>query len=292
MQRRATRRPGSPLDLNKRRHRDTELACLFGVTSAKVAPWVGAAAYCQFLEDLEFQPLLSDEYAFIWTAIGVPRPTVLADCWPWFRMVCCTLHILPETASIEDVWDRLRLSAPVDAIATHHPTDTQKQACLIGIFSVLCWGSMTLKPIMHWEDLESTPRLLVQQPLRLQKDRHQHGLKLEIVRRPVHAIFRNFRKIMSTSRWQQPIGGSISSTNPKCPDCAGATNVGLSTVLYKSTLNYDSLKTIGKIRLRWVDSLSSHLDFDSQNRCLSIFRFPSFCALGALEKSRGPIFDG
>lgn len=292
MQRRATTRSESPLEPVKRRDRNTDLACLFGVTSDEVAPWVGAAAYCQFLEDHEFQPLLSDEYAFIWTAIGVPRPTVLADCWPWFRMVCSTLHLLPDTASIEDICDGVRYHASVDANATHHPTDTEKQACLIATFSVLCWGSMTLRPILHWKTVAATPRLLVRQHLQSQKDHHQQGLRIEIVRRPVHAVFRNFRKVMSTSRWRQPIGGSASGESLKCPHCATASSWGGSTVLYKSTLNYDSLKTIGKIRLTWVDELSNHLDFDSQNRCLSVFRFPSFCALGALEKSRGPIFDG
>ncbi|KAG8161272.1 hypothetical protein KVR01_009536 [Diaporthe batatas] len=292
MQQRATTKSDSPLDTIKRRHRNTDLACLFGVTSDVVARWVGAAAYCQFLEDREFKPLLSDEYAFIWKAIGEPRPTVPAECWPWFRTVCSALHLVSDTASIEDICDQVRYSALVDTTTTPHPTDAEKLACLIGVFSVLCWGSMTLTPILHWKTIASPPRLLIRQSLQSQNDHHQQGLKIDIVRRPVHAIFRNFRKIMTTSRWRQPIGGSISGDNPKCPHCAATGGVGGSTVLYKSTLNYDSLKTIGKIRLRWVHELSSHLDFDSQNRCLYIFRFPSFCALGALGKSRAPIFDG
>lgn len=230
----------------------------------------------------------------MWTVLGVPHPTHPADCWPWFRVVCSIIHMLHEAASIEDVWDGVRSSAPVNTVATRQPTDTENQACLIGIFSVLCWGSITLQPILSWDDLGPTPRLLVRQPSQSQTgDHHQHGLRMDIVRRPIHAIFRNFRKTMSTTRWRQPIGGSSASDSAKCYHCANeSTNTEESTVLFTSTLNYDSLKTIGKIRLRWVDDLSSHLDFDSQNRSLSVFRFPSLCALGALEKSRGPIFDG
>lgn len=193
VQKHTTQRPNDPIYGDKERHRVADLECLFGLPMAKLAPWVGASAYCRFLEDVKFQPLLSDEYAFMWTVLGVPHPTHPADCWPWFRVMCSIIHMLREAASIEDVWDGVRSSVPVNTVATRQPTDTENQACLIGIFSVLCWGSITLQPILSWDDLGSTPRLLVRQPSQSQTgDHHQHGLRMDIVPRPIHAIFRNF----------------------------------------------------------------------------------------------------
>lgn len=59
-----------------------------------------------------------------------------------------------------------------------------------------------------------------------------------------------------------------------------------STALYVSSLNYASLKTISKVKLVWVNSLTNHLDFNATSRQLSIFRFPSYCAISTLESHK------
>ncbi|KAL8926614.1 MAG: hypothetical protein Q9172_001713 [Xanthocarpia lactea] len=100
---------------------------------------------------------------------------------------------------------------------------------------------------------------------------------MDIVRRPIPAVFNTLKRLLFLSRWQQPTDNGWSDK---------------SVTLYLSTVNYRSLQTIGKIRIRWVDDLSSHLDFDSATRGLSVFRFPTFCALNTLRNSRDPVFDG
>jgi hypothetical protein len=245
------------------------LRSLFGLPEGQLRRWPGAKAYCQYLEKC-FQPLLANEYAFVWSVIGEPRPQIVAQCWPWFNTVSSAIRVTKKDSSVEEIWDSLRSSKSV--INAPKPTDLEKAACLVAIFSVLCWGTMTLQPRLNWTDFKASPSLMVQQ-----QHPGQPGLKMDLVRRPIPAIFRNFQRITSTGRWRQPI--------------SGIKNEG-STALYASSLNYASLKVIGKIHLVWVDDLSSRLDFDSTNQCLSIFRFPSFCALSTLDDCRAPIFDG
>lgn len=47
--------------------------------------------------------------------------------------------------------------------------------------------------------------------------------------------------------------------------------------LYMPSLNYFSLLTVGRVRIRLVDTVTAHLAFDRPTRTLSIFRFPTFC---------------
>ncbi|KAF5000629.1 hypothetical protein FDECE_11166 [Fusarium decemcellulare] len=53
--------------------------------------------------------------------------------------------------------------------------------------------------------------------------------------------------------------------------------------LHESVLNYNSLQMFGKIRLQWVANKAAHLEFDPASRRLSLFRFPTVCALKAMQ---------
>jgi hypothetical protein len=62
---------------------------------------------------------------------------------------------------------------------------------------------------------------------------------------------------------------------------AGVTQIsgsGRNVVLYESGLNYFSLFTIGRVMLKWVDTLTGHLAFDRSTQTLSVFGYSSFCA--------------
>ncbi|KJZ68068.1 hypothetical protein HIM_09800 [Hirsutella minnesotensis 3608] len=53
--------------------------------------------------------------------------------------------------------------------------------------------------------------------------------------------------------------------------------------LYMSSLNIYSLSYFGQVSIRWTASISEHLHFDPATRQLSVFRFPTFCALLAVH---------
>ncbi|KAI9684530.1 MAG: hypothetical protein M1822_005618 [Bathelium mastoideum] len=250
------------------------LQCLFALTEDQLRVFPGAIAYCEYLERC-FQPLLADEFAFLWAALGEERPYKSVQCWPWFSAVCNAVWKLKyEDSSIEDVWECLKLFPNYRNAVK--PSERQLHACHVAIFSVLCWATMTLQPRLSWVNLNSgSPCLMVHQ-----QGSDQPGLKMDSVRRPIHAVFRQFHCTMLTNRWKHPVNESTTHG---------------STVLHVTSLNFASLSTIGKIRLQWVDNLTSHLDFDATNRCLSIFKFPSFCALNTLAAENSPpvpIFKG
>ncbi len=247
------------------------LHCLFGLPEEQLRNWPGAIAYCRYLEGC-FQPLLTQEYAVVWTTIGKHRPKMVAECWPWFNAVSFAVRKLKdENSSIEDVWDCL--GPPPSGTNITMPDTPEETAGLIAVFSVLCWGTMTLQPRLSWTDFKGSPSLMLHQ-----QQLDQPGLKMDFVRRPIPAIFRQFQRTMPRTRWRHPISESKDDG---------------STVLHVNSLNYKSLRVIGKIHLVWVNNLTSHLDFDATNRRLSIFKFPSFCALRTLADGQAPpVFEG
>ena len=56
-------------------------------------------------------------------------------------------------------------------------------------------------------------------------------------------------------------------------------------------LSYYTLSRVGNIKIQWVDSVSSHLDFVESRRILKLFRFPSFCYMMYHAKSDEPLFN-
>ncbi|KAL8966240.1 MAG: hypothetical protein Q9183_003458 [Haloplaca sp. 2 TL-2023] len=64
-------------------------------------------------------------------------------------------------------------------------------------------------------------------------------------------------------------------------------SVDLST----SVVNAFVLKRIGKLKIVWSDLLSAHLMYDQHTRTLTVFRFPTFCALYYPRASQRTLFD-
>ncbi|KAL8661629.1 MAG: hypothetical protein Q9202_005395 [Teloschistes flavicans] len=64
-----------------------------------------------------------------------------------------------------------------------------------------------------------------------------------------------------------------------------------SQVLSTSVVNIDVLIKVSKIHVVWSDLLSAHLLFDRTLRTLTLFRFPSFCALNLPQGKEMTLFD-
>jgi hypothetical protein len=244
----------------------TALTCLFGLPESQLQQWPGILAYGQHLQKC-FVPLLHTDYAGVWSELERPSPKTTLDCWPFFEAVVTKLHSLNgrTDSSIYEIWNDVVPRESTSPGANSIIERTPPPACAIALFAVLCWSSMTLQPCLMQSTDADFPSLRV------------HGIKLgqkmEFVERPIPKLFRNLQRTMKTKRWQRAIGR----------DAAGR-----STALLVPSLNYASLHTIGKIRLAWVGDLTSHLDFDAAKRQLSIFKFPSFCALTTLSDRNLP----
>lgn len=64
-----------------------------------------------------------------------------------------------------------------------------------------------------------------------------------------------------------------------------------SQVLSTSVVNIDVLTQVSKIHIVWSDLLSAHLLFDRTLRTLTLFRFPTFCALNLPREKEMTLFD-
>ena len=246
--------------------RMTALQALFGFTSEQmrqVRELPTITSWCRYLEDC-FEPFLAEQYAGIWSTIGLPRPQATSHCWALFRAVSHAVTKLDDAEySIEDVWRSVKPSPDAGAEA-----DARGDKCLIAVFAVLCWGSMILQPKLTWSDAAAAPCLAIHQ-----LPANHQGLKMDFVHRPIPAVFRNFQKVLARRQHtRRPV-----TVEP--------------TILFVSTINYHSLRTIGKVTLKWVENLSCHLNFDSRTRTLSVFRFPSFCALATIASDRNILFE-
>ena len=58
--------------------------------------------------------------------------------------------------------------------------------------------------------------------------------------------------------------------------------------LYHASLNIYALRYFGKVAIQWVETMSEHMRFNPVNRWLSLFRFPTFCALLTIRGDNAP----
>lgn len=254
------------------------LASVFRLPQSELLRWPGSQSFCHYLETC-FTPLLTPEYASIWRTLGRDTPASADGCWPLFRDVHAAITACGGESTIEDVWrkacggssDRARAPSPAAALLR-----TQQGPAFILVFSVLCWTTMALRPTLTWADFKGETSLMVgNQAL------DQGTLKIEpAVQRPIPALFRQFHRSMTISRWKHAIGEAKTTE---------------SEALEVSCLNYATLRDIASINLHWVSDLASHLDFDATRRRLSVYRFPTFCALSAIaagEEAPPPVLEG
>jgi hypothetical protein len=131
-------------------------------------------------------------------------------------------------------------------------TSPEKQQVLRAMFAVLCWTSATLKPIFDDETIATAI---------MNRNGRSAGGRLSVAAKtsseiefsielgqPLHVIFKSLR------------GRTVKA------DYSESTRSD--DVLYQSSLDYFSLLTIGRVKLKWVDTLTSHLAFDRSKRTL------------------------
>jgi hypothetical protein len=101
---------------------------------------------------------------------------------------------------------------------------------------------------------------------------------LDDVDEPLHALLSRFGHIIPQ---KIPFGG-VSSLGP----------LGIMSQDQRIDLSFVCFHTLyhaAHIRIKWVDCLSLHLEFDSRSKLLKIFRFPSFCLIMARNDSSSPL---
>ena len=136
-----------------------------------------------------------------------------------------------------------------------------RNSCWQAIFAILCWLTALVQP-------DATSR--------------EETFKF-LESHTVLAAKRPFTSLLHSSGHILP---KLTDLEKESPRPSGEQ----SSLIYVSSLNYWSLRTFGKVKLQWTDSLSAHLSFHQSNRTLYLFRFPSLCALNLETENAMPLF--
>jgi hypothetical protein len=231
--------------------------------------WPGIHVVCSRLE-AKFEALLRSEFGVIWKILKWEhrRPAERHDVWHWCLAVLQEFQKLQgtdggESGSMENIFLNLITGNSAQF------TTAEKDYALLAIFAVICWSSMVLDP-----DLDLPTGQTGRPSSAAGNGRHlsfrAKGMSMkdnlskiplsQTARRPIAKVFRGLRGVLDES-------GHSGAT-------VGDTDIG---TIHESSVNFSSLYTIGRVRIRWVEDLASHLVFDRQYRTLSVFCLPSFC---------------
>ena len=169
-------------------------------------------------------------------------------------------------ASIEEIVDYLHEQSDIMAKVTN------LSAKHLLVFAILGWQSMLYLPSFNTCSLDEFA--VHQAP-----DQPNSGL-----------IFDTFK--ISATLADRPMSILLKAYGNLLPARFELTRVASETSRVASSwlsinpfeVNAYMLQTLLRIDIRWVDTLSLHLDYDKSTRTLSLFRYPSFCAQMLQEK--------
>lgn len=236
---------------------------LFDIKPEILTIFPGIESYCDYLEHTAFQPLMDPAFGLIWELMCCTKPTNITNCWDWSLAVLQVTQLEYQEVSIHDIAERLEEQR--GSSKTNKGRVQDKSYLYIAIFGVLCWSSLVARPKMTFteavppgficllpHDLKST----LKYPTNKLKDR---------CRRPLLTTFRAFK----VQNW-------VDHSSQRMVD---GSRLRETDSLYEASLNIYSLRYFGNVTIQWVDTINEHLRFNPANRRLSLFRFPSFCAL-------------
>jgi hypothetical protein len=250
--------------------RNKAVKIIFGLSDVFSQQWPGCLLFYATLES-HLQELLQPGYGVIWKILGRPKPDQPCEVWYWCFAIVTIIFDTPSKSHGASAADPLSLESIYRVLIKTSTVDPRtinphgKRQTLRAIFATLCWLSLALKPVLkiataeqeqgHLMSVEADELLLVEDTFRT--------VSLDLFsKRPIGKLFRGFR-ISSQDIVSE-------SSNPYAR---------LDGTLHASSVNFHSLQTIAKLRFIWVDTLAAHLDWNPQERTVSIFRFPSTCVM-------------
>jgi hypothetical protein len=250
--------------------RNKAVQIIFGLPDEFLKQWPGCLLFYATLEGC-LQELLQQEYDVIWKILGRAKPAQSCEVWHWCYAILAIIFDAPKKSHEASAVDPLSLESIYRVLIKTGTADPRtidpcgKRQTLRAIFATLCWLSLALKPVLKKVTAQEEQDHLMPagaDELLLVKDTFR-TVSLELFsKRPIGRLFRGFR-ISS-----QDIVSELS--NPY------ARRDG---TLHASSVNFHSLQAIAKLRVVWVDTLAAHLDWNPQERTVSIFRFPSTCVM-------------
>ncbi|KAG9250321.1 uncharacterized protein F5Z01DRAFT_666467 [Emericellopsis atlantica] len=262
-------------------HQKKAVTQIFGVPVQALSEWPGLSVFSAHLED-QLKELLNDRFTVISKILNQSNSMTLIDLWHWVSLVLDSfdsLQVHDTDTSIERTFQEMvrRAGIPAGDVLMQ-----DKKQIIIAMFAVLCWCSAAIRPILDDNgymraDTDASPVTTTAQSICLTAENSSQLYSTRDLRRPLSKMFLSFRGRNMGRDQGEPNNGDT----PTRPMPGFHSD---SDVLHKSSLNYFSLYTIGKVRLKWVDTLTEHLAFDHSTRTLSLYRYPSHCAINILRQ--------
>ncbi|KAK2821084.1 hypothetical protein FQN49_007730 [Arthroderma sp. PD_2] len=239
---------------------------LFDIKAEDLKYLPGIDSYCDYLEHEAFQPLLGPDFDFIKSPVSHTNSRDVADCWDWSYAVLQVIRSEEPEISMHDILQRLKEQGW--SFKRDPGRHQDKSYPYIAIFGVLCWSSLVVRPRLVFTDGEvPNPTCLLPQGLKLTKSSSPHRPSDRYMR-PIPTTFRSFR----LQHWGDQSDERTQSGSSEMDS------------LHEASVNIYSLCYFGHVTVQWVDTISEHLRFNPANRRLSLFRFPTFCALLAIHE--------
>ncbi|RJE18831.1 hypothetical protein PHISCL_08832 [Aspergillus sclerotialis] len=240
---------------------------LFGLKPGTLAHFPGIKSYCDYLEREAFQALMDPIFDPIRCLVPCSSSLQVEDCWDWCIAVLQVLRSAQPETSIHDILRHLEEKAKVSEYELNKRRD--KSYLYLAIFAALCWTSMMVRPRLVFED-GMGPHLTCLLPDGVKQPKYSQNHRLaDRYMRPVLTTFRSFKQLYWGERLDEHAYGISRDADS----------------LYAASLSIYSLRYFGHVTIQWVDTISEHLRFNPANRRLSLFRFPSFCALLAVHSN-------
>ena len=238
---------------------------LFDIKPEALTNLPGIESYCDHLENAAFRPLMGPSFDKIWSLIPCANSMEIAACWDWSLAVLQVIRSDEPEISIHDILRRLEEQG--GNFKRNSGRCQEKSYLYIAIFGVLCWSSLVVRPRLVFTD-NASPNLTCLPPHGFKTTKNPISNKLgDKCMRPILAIFRSFK----LQHWGDR-SDERTQVGSRDTDC-----------LYEASLNIYSLRYFGHVTIEWVDTISEHLRFNPANRRLSLFRFPTMCALLAIH---------
>lgn len=276
--------------------RSQALNTLFGLSPTHLTEWEGLQTFLYHMETC-FRDLLDTRFAFIWKLMGQEPPSDPVLVWVWCLFVINTFKASKDPDPSIDKIGRKMLETARGAMTRRgdrcEPDHEEKTHMLQAIFAVLCWTSATLKPIvgddaMYLSKKSSNP------------DEFDEGGNVP----PEYVLFaNNCSRIYSSSQLRRPVSLMFHAYRLQVPTNASRgegtftcldlqpPGANYEDMLYEPSLTFDSLQMIGRVGIKWVDTLTAHLTFNRLTRELSVYRFPSFCVAKILSKHKVEVVE-
>lgn len=237
---------------------------LFKINSEALTNFPGIESYCDYLEHDAFQPLMGPTFGLIWSLISSTNPEEIADCWDWSLAVLQVIQSEQPEISIDDILRRLEEQS--ENSKQNLGRDQSRSYLYIAIFGVLCWASLVVRPkLIFTDDVALNLTCLLPQGFKSTNNSTTQRIN-DRCKRPILTTFRSFKLQHWGDHSDERINDGEKGTDS----------------LYEASLNIYSLRQFGHVTIQWVDTISEHLRFNPANRRLSLFRFPTFCALLAI----------